>query len=269
MILDIQLSPAVEPWASIRDGVAAAEVAGFDTAWVFDHFTGHVLRGHSMLECFTLLGAMAASTTTIGLGTLVVNVANRNPGVMAMCAASVQEISAGRLTLGLGAGPAPGTAWSWEHRDLGLQIEPTIATRHLRLARALDELDRLWDPDRPEELAGYPLPRPRPPVIVGVNSVPLARLAAERTDGINVRWNHEQLDELIEAAVDARRVSNRADVAMSLSVWTPWDERLADPDHPQRRRWHELGINRLVLQCADGHDTAAIERVGREFRSAL
>lgn len=268
MIIDVQLSPAVEPWESIRDGVAAAEEAGFDTAWVFDHFTGHVLSGHSMLECFTLLGAMAASTTTIGLGTLVVNVANRNPGVMAMSAASVQQISSGRLTLGVGAGPAPGTTWSWEHRDLGLHIETTLAARHHRLAAALDELDRLWDPERPVESSGYPMPRPRPPIIVGVNSIPLARLAGARTDGINVRWNHEQLDELVEAAIEARHEAGREGPPPSLSVWAPWNEELADPDHPERRRWHRLGINRLVLQCASGHDVAAIERVGQRIRSS-
>jgi alkanesulfonate monooxygenase SsuD/methylene tetrahydromethanopterin reductase-like flavin-dependent oxidoreductase (luciferase family) len=262
MIIDIQLSPAVEPWESIRDGVVAAEQAGFGTAWVFDHFTGHVLRGHSMLECFTLLGAMAASTTTIGLGTLVVNVANRNPGVMAMSAASVQAISAGRLTLGLGAGPAPGTAWSWEHRDLGLHVESTLAARHRRLGAALDELERLWDPDRADDLAGYPMPQPRPPVILGVNSVPLARLAGERTDGINVRWNHEALDELIETAVEAHDASPRAAHPFDVSVWCPWDETLADPEHPDR-----LGVDRLVLQCGDGHDVAAIDRVGRRVGS--
>ena len=79
MRIDIQLSPAVEPWPMLRDGVRLAEERGFDTAWVFDHFDGSLLGGTTMLECFTLLGALAAATTTIGLGTLVANVANRHP----------------------------------------------------------------------------------------------------------------------------------------------------------------------------------------------
>ena len=258
MNIDIQLNPATERWESIRDGLLVAEDAGFGTAWVFDHFAGNVLRGNTMIECFTLLGAMAAATTRIGLGTLVVNVANRNPGVMAISAASVQEISGGRLILGLGAGAAPNTPWSAEHRALGLHLEPTIAKRHRRLAGALDEIDRLWNPARDDALQWFERPDPRPPVIVGVNSESLARIAAERTDGINVRASHDDLDGVLRAAIDARSHSPRAADQMIVSVWTHWDRALADPDHPSRRRWAELGVNRLVLVCIQPHDPVEV-----------
>ena len=261
MIIDIQLNPAVERWEQIRDGVLVAEAAGFDTAYVFDHFAGDVLRGGSdMLECFSLLGALAAATSTIGLGTLVVNIANRNPGVMAMAAASVQTISGGRLLLGLGAGAAPNTPWSAEHRALGLSLAPTIATRHQRLADALDLLDELWRDDRPEAFEHFHLPRPRPRTFLGVNSVPLARLAAERTDGLNVRRSHEELDLVLGAAIEHRATSARAGEPMIVSVWAMFDRELADPEHPDRRRWAELGVNRLVLVCLDPHDPAEIAR---------
>ena len=69
MIIDIQFSPAVDTWPVVRDGVLLAEACGFDTAWVFDHFAGSVLAGGTtMIECFTLLGALSAATTRIGLG---------------------------------------------------------------------------------------------------------------------------------------------------------------------------------------------------------
>lgn len=260
MIVDIQFSPAAEPWESLRDGVQLAEACGFDTAFVFDHFAGNLLNGHTMLECFALLGAMAGSTSKIGIGTLVVNVANRNPGVMAMGAASVQTISGGRLVLGLGAGASPNTSWSAEHRELGLHIEPTMALRHARLGAALDEIDRLWHPGRADALASFPTVTPRPPVILGVNSDPLARMAAERTDGFNVRSSHEQLDELVTVAREARAASDRAAEPMTVSVWAEWDEGLADPDHPSRRRWSDLGVNRVVLVWLRPHDPAAMTR---------
>lgn len=260
MIVDIQLSPAAEPWESLRDGVQLAETLGFGTAFVFDHFAGNVLRGHTMLECFGLLGALAASTTTIDIGTLVVNVANRNPGVMAMGAATVQAISGGRLVLGLGAGAAPNTPWSAEHRELGLHIEPTIALRHARLAAALDEIERLWDPQRDEALASFPIAAPPPPVFLGINSEPLARMAAERTDGFNVRSSHDELERLIAVAHEARAASTRAGQPMIVSVWAEWDEALADPDHPSRRRWAALGVNHLVMVCLDPHDAASMTR---------
>ncbi len=260
MIVDIQFNPTVEPWESIREGVSVAESAGFGTAWVFDHFDGAMLGGTTMLECFTLLGAMAASTTTIGLGTLVANVVNRNPGVLAASAASAQAISNGRFTLGLGAGTAPNTRWSAEHGHLGIALAVTMAERHQLLDAALTDLDRWWSPDRPAEVATFPLPSPRPPVIVGVNSEPLAALAGRRTDGINVRGDHPRLDAIVVAAVEARRGTDRVGEALDVSVWAAWDDALADPEHPQRRRWAALGVTRLVMVFLQPHDPAAIAR---------
>jgi alkanesulfonate monooxygenase SsuD/methylene tetrahydromethanopterin reductase-like flavin-dependent oxidoreductase (luciferase family) len=258
MRIDIQFNPAVEPWSAIREGVLNAEEAGFGTAWVFDHFAGVMLRGTTMLECFTLLGAMAASTTRIELGSLVVNIANRNPGVMAMAAASVQAISGGRLVLGLGAGAAPNTRWSMEHELLGVPLGERMADRHGRFEAVLDELDRWWSDDRAAELRTFPRADPRPPVIVGLNSSALASVAARRTDGINVRGDHERLDHLIDAALEARASSARRDDEMIVSVWAEWDDALADADHPRRRYWEGLGVNRLVMVCLDPHDPVAV-----------
>ena len=111
MKIDIQFSPAANDWPALRDAVLRAEADGYDTTWVFDHFDGAMIQGdRPMLECFTLLGALAAATTTIGLGPLVANVANRHPAVLAAAASSVQRISGGRLVLGLGARRVSG--WS-------------------------------------------------------------------------------------------------------------------------------------------------------------
>jgi hypothetical protein len=46
---------------------------------------------------------------------------------------------------------------------------------------------------------------------------------------------------------------------MIVSVWAEWDRGLADPDHPDRRRWAELGVNRLVLVCLNPHDPHELE----------
>jgi alkanesulfonate monooxygenase SsuD/methylene tetrahydromethanopterin reductase-like flavin-dependent oxidoreductase (luciferase family) len=262
MIIDIQFSAAVEAWPSLREGVITAEEAGFDTAWVFDHFAGNVLGGTTMIECFTLLGALAASTTRIGLGSLVVNVANRNPGVMALTAASVQAVSGGRFTLGLGAGAAPNTPWSIEHGILGLQLEPTVARRHQRLERALDEIDLWWSSDRPEQLAPFPVALPRPPVVLGVNSQSLATIAGRRCDGLNVRASHPDIEALVAAGRRARDLrTDAADLPpFDVSVWAHWDDALADPEHPDRVRWQAMGVNRLILVWLQPHDTAAVAR---------
>lgn len=263
MIVDIQLNPAVEPWSRLIEGVESAEAAGFGTVWVYDHFDGSMLRGTTMLECFTLLGAYAARTTRIGIGPMVVNIANRNPYVTAMAAASVQHISGGRLRLGVGAGAAPGTPWSAEHRLFGIELGATLRERHERFERALDVFDTVFAGERPPEFATYPRAVPRPPVIAGVNSTSLAGLVGRRCDGMNVRADHEELAAVIDAARTARLASVRADQPFDVSVWTHWDESLGDPDHPRRRAWEALGVDRLVLTCLDPFDLAAIARFGR------
>lgn len=263
MIVDIQLNPAVEPWSRLIDGVLAAEEAGFGTVWVYDHFDGSMLRGSSMIECFTLLGAYAARTTRIGIGSMVVNVANRNPYVMAMSALSVQHISGGRLRLGIGAGAAPGTPWSAEHRLFGIELGATLHERHQRFEAALDVLDVLLAPQRPDVFATFPHADVRPPVVVGVNSAPLAELVGRRCDGMNVRADHPELAELIAAARSAREASSASKQPFDVSVWTHWDAALADPGHPRREAWDALGVDRLILTCLDPFD---LDEVAGFFR---
>lgn len=260
MAVDVQFSPAVEPWPVLRDAVLMAEDRGFDTAWTFDHFAGAMLDGTSMIECFTLLGALATATTRIGLGSLVVNAANRSPGVTVQCAAAVHEVSDGRFVFGLGAGAAPGSRWAAEHAALGIELGATVADRRAVVIRTLDALDRWWGDDRPDELATFPLPRPRPPVILGVNSVGLAALAGTRTDGINIRGDHERLLEILDAADAARRDADRIDEPWDCSVWAFWDDALLDPEHPDRLRWAALGVTRLVLVWLSPHDAPALAR---------
>jgi alkanesulfonate monooxygenase SsuD/methylene tetrahydromethanopterin reductase-like flavin-dependent oxidoreductase (luciferase family) len=262
--LDIQLSPAHEPWEAVRDGVVVAEEAGYGTAWVFDHFAGAMLGGDRMLECFTLLGALAASTARIGLGTLVANVANRHPAVLAHSAASVQIVSGGRFVLGLGAGAAPGSRWAGEHTDLGITLGATMAERHARVADTLDVLDRLWGPPISDIAMTYPRPAVRPPVVLGVNSEALARMAGARADGINVRAEHPDLAAILAAAVEAR--ARRLDAEpeappFQTTVWTSFDPDLGDAGHPLRVRCADLGVDRLVLVVLGRHDPAALRSV--------
>jgi hypothetical protein len=162
MILDAQFSPGNNDWPQLRDAILRAEAEGFNTAWVFDHFDGAMLGGdRPMLECFTLLGAMAAATTTLGLGTLVANVANRHPAVLTLAASSVQRISNGRLRLGIGAGASPASPFGREHAERGIVLEPDIARRHDAVIHQIALLREV-----------EPMP-----IIVGVNSIALTKLA--------------------------------------------------------------------------------------------
>ena len=222
MILDIQYSSGANDWPQLREAAVRAEADGYDTIWVFDHFDGTVLGGdRPMLECFTLLGALSAASTTIGLGTLVANVANRHPAMLTLAASSAQRISGGRLRLGIGAGASPRSAFGREHAERGIVLEPEIARRHAAVVeqiRLLREIEPM-------------------PIIVGVNSLGLTDLAAAHADGINVRLGHHRVAEFVSAAR-----SRTADRPFEISAWGFLSRR-----EQEIERARELGVDRLVL----------------------
>ncbi|POY30439.1 LLM class flavin-dependent oxidoreductase [Mycobacterium kansasii] len=247
LTLDVVYSAATHTWPELRDNVLRAEAEGYGTAWVYDHMSGAVLSSPRMLECFSLAGALAAATSAIGIGTLVVNAANRPAGVTVAGAASLQEISGGRFMFGLGAGAAPGSPWAVEHELLDFPLHHSMRERHGHLRDVLDLCDVLWDPHRADKWAGFPLPSPRPPVLLGVNSVALASLAGARCDGVNVRLDHPRIGQFFDAARRARAASANAGVPFDISATTPMSEAARDPDGPAQRRLAELGGHRLIL----------------------
>lgn len=245
-------------WNQLHDAVRVAESAGFSTAWIEDHLSGSVVSAPSMPECFTMLGALAASTSTIGLGSLVANVGNRHPGVLANAAATVQQISNGRFILGLGAGASPTCVFATEHVALGIAIPKSMRARHNRLVSTLDTLDELWSPTRRSELAAFPLPDPRPLIILGVNSHELARIAGLRTDGVNIRATHPQRGEILASAISAATSSRRS--GFIVSVWEWFDEVLLDSESMARHELEKDGVNRLVLVVRGVPDNSQIRR---------
>jgi F420-dependent oxidoreductase-like protein len=108
--------------ADLFDHVAglatAAEEAGFHSVWVMDHFFQLPPLGgpdQPMLEAYTLLGALAARTRRVQLGTLVTGVTYRNPGILAKIVTTLDVISRGRAILGIG-----GAWYDVEHQGLGI-----------------------------------------------------------------------------------------------------------------------------------------------------
>lgn len=273
---DLQVNPGNAPWPIIADAARAAEAAGFDTFWTADHLAGQVMAAPAMPECFTTLGALAAVTTSIRLGPLVANVANRMPVITANSAATLQEVSGGRCVLGLGAGSAPNTKWSAERRAVGVEQPPRMVDRHRVLLETLDVIDELWSHERRDDLDTFISPTTRPPILLGVNSVPLARIAAQRTQGVNVRGSAPYAEQVITAAVQERRnqsVGRGAEQSSGatpfmVSVWEHFDEALLQRDVVDERlqRWSDWGVNRVILLMFRGVDLAAIGRVGRYLR---
>ena len=130
--------PAV-PSSKIFDNVVqqaqTAEQCGFDRLFVMDHFYQLPTLGEpneAMLECYTLLGALAQHTTTMRLASLVTGNTYRNPALLAKIVTTLDHVSNGRATLGIGAG------WfELEHQALGFPFG-SWTDRFEKLAEALE-----------------------------------------------------------------------------------------------------------------------------------
>jgi alkanesulfonate monooxygenase SsuD/methylene tetrahydromethanopterin reductase-like flavin-dependent oxidoreductase (luciferase family) len=262
LIVDVQLNQGSAPWPQLRDAGIAAEEAGFGTLWNLDHFSGAAFGSDSMIECFTSLTAWASVTATVGLGTLVTNVMNREPGLLANIVSSIQQISGNRLILGIGAGAAPNSAFSAEQDALGISLLPKMTDRHNRLVEVVDTMRSIWANDRDDRFVGFPRPVKQPPIIVGVNSMALAIRAGQTTDGVNTRFNHPERAALLAAARDAS--GNRSD--FDTSVWSWFEAEYADADHPFHKELVAEGVTRLIMFERGAPDVAAIAATAKYLR---
>src|SRR4051812_27355076 len=146
-----------------------------------------------MLEGYTTLGFLAAANATAELQLLCTGVTYRHPGLLAKMIATLDVLSGGRATLGIGA------AWyEREHRALGVPFPP-LAERFERLEEVLQICRQMWDPDEvgPYEGRHYrlaetlcsrlPLSTPRPEILVGGSGErKTLRLVAQYADACNL-----------------------------------------------------------------------------------
>jgi len=182
--------PEAERTVPIEEYLAmarAAEAVGFDSIWVGDHL---VYRDEGPergpLEAFTLLAAIAVATTEIRLGPLVACTAFRHPPVLAKMAATLDEISGGRLTLGLGAG------WNRaEFEAFGLPFEGRAA-RSIEAFRIVHELlagERLTfegDWYRTNDAVLLPRMSRRVPLMIGSTGTRILEATVPTVDAWNV-----------------------------------------------------------------------------------
>ena len=161
--------------ANLATVARTADDAGFDFLAVMDHFFQIQAVGpadHEMLEAYTTLGYLAASTSRARLLTLVTGVTYRNPGILAKIITTLDVLSGGRAWLGIGA------AWNEEEsRGLGIPFPP-LAERFERLEETLQIcLQMFRGDDSPYRGRHYqlerplnsplPLTRPHPPILIG------------------------------------------------------------------------------------------------------
>src|ERR1700730_8592869 len=192
--VDVLLDPFDATWVDVRDAALVAEESGFDGVWTWDHLAGSVHRAPRVLECWTTLTALAATVPRMTIGPLVLNVANRDPGTLAVMAATLQEVSGGRLLLGLGAGGGLDTPYAAEQQALGREVAGDRGRRQL-LEAGIATLREVWT----GRAGGASAFRPyvyAPPIVGGAFGQKMAELAGRVGDGINLQAGHPELGRL-------------------------------------------------------------------------
>ena len=206
MLIDVLFDTFEGSWNEVHDGAVAAEQAGLAGVWLNDHLAGSVEGASRVLECWTTLTAIAATVPRITVGSLVLNVANRDAGTLAVMAATLQEVSTGRLLLGLGAGAHRDTPYAAEQRALGRPVLSSEARRHC-VEDAVTRLRAVWSGSF-GGAAGFLRPQPTPPIIIAGSGPKMAALAGRVGDGMSAPVGPD-LPALIEIARDAHARSGR------------------------------------------------------------
>jgi alkanesulfonate monooxygenase SsuD/methylene tetrahydromethanopterin reductase-like flavin-dependent oxidoreductase (luciferase family) len=173
-------------WETTLQWATRAEALGFGSVWLADHLFlsiekyGGAPGEHGVFDPVIALGAIARATERVRLGTLVLCVQLRPARVLAKSLATLDVVSAGRLTVGVGAG-----WYEAEYRAAGIPFE-RAGVRLAQLAGAVETLKDLFADD---ESGPSPIQRPRPPIWVGGRGDRLLQLCASHADGWNTVWS--------------------------------------------------------------------------------
>jgi alkanesulfonate monooxygenase SsuD/methylene tetrahydromethanopterin reductase-like flavin-dependent oxidoreductase (luciferase family) len=258
-------------WPQMVEIWAAADEAGFDQAWLFDHFFPEDDdEGGSCFESWTLLAALATQTRRIDIGVLVSGVTYRHPSILAKQAVTVDHVSGGRLVLGLGA------AWREpEHRAYGIDL-PAAGIRVAQVGEALEMLRRLEAEERASfagshfSLDGAPFgPKPvhgHMPVCVAAIGPKMLRHVARYADQWDT-WGGPETIARNGALVDELAASfgrAPADIRRSICVgYEPLATLETQVEHI--RRYAAAGVDTFIYNMAMADAPAAIRRVGERL----
>jgi F420-dependent oxidoreductase-like protein len=172
-------------FSRLQDVVLECEHLGYDSVWLDDHL---MVKNMPILECWTTLSALSSVTERIRLGTMATCNSFRNPSLLAKMAATLDNISNGRLELGIGAGVQKN-----EHLAYGYPF-PSSKVRIKRLAEAVEIVKKMWTEEKANYKGKYytirdavcepkPLQKPHPPITVGGGGEKLTmRVAAQHAD---------------------------------------------------------------------------------------
>jgi F420-dependent oxidoreductase-like protein len=286
----------------VADIAVTAEQAGFDSIWVMDHFyqiPNVGKRTEPMLEAYTLLGGIAARTSTATLGTMITGVTYRNPALLAKIVTTLDVVSSGRAILGIGA------AWNEdEHGGLGFEFPPP-KERLDRLEEALQICRAMFTQESPTFQGRYhrinqALNYPRPirpggiPILVGGSGERRTlRLVAQYADACNLFGDLEMIkhrlgvlerhcadvgrdpSQIIKTRLGSLVIGSTQSEAQrkaearraSLGINPEWVRSwvVGDPDGvaEQARAYLDAGLDGLLFNMPDAYDLESVALAGK------
>jgi len=247
----LQLWPQNTTWPEYRESSLAAEAAGWDSIWTWDHLLA--IQGpweQPIFEGWGLLHGVAAITSRVRLGLMVGANTFRNPGVTTKLAATLDHVSNGRAVLGIG-----GAWFEREHEAFGIDFGASVGARLDKLEEAVPLMRRLFDGERVSHEGRFytlvdALCQPRPlqarlPILVG-GSGPrkTLRTVARHADGWNTSGDVEalqgRLDILAGHCADAGR--DMSEIELTVSFPTIIRQTVEEAEDVRRAQLAENGI---------------------------
>ena len=305
MRFGLQLWSQSTDWPSFRDAALAAEDAGWDSVWTWDHLLA--IFGpweQPILEGWTTMAALGPLTSRVRLGLMVGANTFRNPGLTAKLATTLDHVSGGRAVLGIG-----GAWFQREHEAFGIDFGASPGARLAWLDESVMLMRRLLDGERfdhdgPAYTFRDALCEPRPiqphlPILIGGSGRrKTLRTVAERADGWNTAGTLEDVGEALAAlkahavdvgrdlstlemtvsfpivldddAVTARRRMEALMTANGVTAMGPGPHLAGSPATVADaiRPYRDLGFQTIIVRMPAPYDSQTIQRIG-EVAEAL
>ncbi len=305
MRFGLQLWSQSTDWPSFRDAALAAEDAGWDSVWTWDHLLA--IFGpweQPILEGWTTMAALGPLTSRVRLGLMVGANTFRNPGLTAKLATTLDHVSGGRAVLGIG-----GAWFEREHEAFGIDFGASPGARLAWLDESVLLMRRLLDGERfdhdgPAYTFRDTLCEPRPiqphlPILIGGSGRRRTlRTVAERADGWNTAGTLEDVGEALAAlkghaadvgrdlstlemtvsfpvvldddAASARRRMDALMTANGVTAMGPVPHLAGSPTMVADaiRPYRDLGFQTVIARMPAPYDAQTIERIG-EVAEAL
>ena len=265
-------------WPEMRAFAVHAEAIGLNSLWVYDHllFRSPEEPDEGIHEAWTVLSALAASTSRIELGQLVMCMSFRNPGVLAKMAVTADAISGGRLLLGVGAGwhnpEYLAFGFPTDHRASRFEEALQIVVPLLRGERV--SFDGRYH--RASDAVLLPAPERKIPILIAGHGPRMLRLAARHADAWNTAWHglpDEQLDKRLADLRAALEAEGRDPAALRPTVGLAWDltrpDRIGGGSDDTLARtlvsYEALGVDDVVISLQPA-DEPSLDRIDRALQ---